>query len=117
MGLHLLIVLKLNLIASSRNLNTPLIVSLLCPYLIRLAACSFKPLHQIYSNLIHSVRLFFFQMSQITLHSQPPPLASRRTMRWERAVRLVYERLTRARHSQFWETDEESLHALSMIAL
>ncbi|KAK4365858.1 hypothetical protein RND71_013738 [Anisodus tanguticus] len=116
MGLHLLIVLKLNLIASSRSLNTPLIVSLLCPYLIRLAACSVKPLHQIYSNLVHSVRLFFFQIRQITLNSQPPP-ASRTTMRWQRAVRLVYERLTRARQSQFWETDEESLRALSMISL
>ncbi|MCD7467436.1 hypothetical protein HAX54_004860 [Datura stramonium] len=113
MGLHLLIGLKLNLIGSSSR--TPLIVSLLCPFLIRLAACSFKPLHQIYSNLVRSISLFFFQMRQITINSQPP--ARRSSMRWERAVRLVYERLTRARHSQFWETDEESLRALSMIAL
>lgn len=115
MGLHLLIVLKLHLTSASRSLSTSLIVSLLCPFLIRLAACNFKPLHQICSNLVRSVRLFFFQMSQITLNSQPP--ARRSTMRWERAVRLVFERLTRARHMQFWETDEESLHALSMIAL
>ncbi|KAM3233394.1 hypothetical protein P3L10_018753 [Capsicum annuum] len=115
MGLHLLIALKLNLLASSRSLNTPLIVSLLCPFLIRLAACNLKPLHQIYSNLVRSVRLFFFQMSQITLNSQPP--TRRSSMRWERAIRLVYERVTRVRHVQFWETDEESLHALSMIAL
>ncbi|CAN4097772.1 unnamed protein product [Withania somnifera] len=110
--MHLLIVLKLHLTASSRSLT---IVSLLCPFLIRLAACKFKPLYQIYSNLVHSVRLFFFQMSQITSDSQPP--ARRSTVRWERAVRLVYERLTRARHVQFWETDEESLRALSIIAL
>uniref|UniRef100_A0A0V0GNA6 Putative ovule protein n=1 Tax=Solanum chacoense TaxID=4108 RepID=A0A0V0GNA6_SOLCH len=112
MGLHLLIILKLNLRASSLSLNTPLIISLLCPFIIRLAACSFKPLHQIHYNLVHSMRLFLFQMSQITFNSQPPA-----PTRWERAVRLVYERFTRARHTQFREMDEESLRALSMIAL
>lgn len=113
MGLHLLIVLKLNMITSSVRLNTPLFISLLFPFLIRLGACSFKPLHQIYYNLAHSVRLFFFQISQIAFSSQPPAPSTR----WERAVRLVYERLTGARHAQFREMDEESLRALSMIAL
>ncbi|KAL3366042.1 hypothetical protein AABB24_010936 [Solanum stoloniferum] len=113
MGLHLLIILKLNLRASSLSLNTPLIISLLCPFIIRLAACSFKPLHQIHYNLVYSMRLFFFQMSQITFNSQPPAAPTR----WERAVRLVYERFTRARHTQFQEMDEESLRTLSMIAL
>ncbi|WMV34524.1 hypothetical protein MTR67_027909 [Solanum verrucosum] len=72
MGVHILIVLKLNLIAAS--------------------------------------------MSQITFNSQPPA-APRSTTRWGRAVRLVYERFTRARHVQFHEADEESLRALSIIAL
>uniref|UniRef100_M1B2X9 Uncharacterized protein n=1 Tax=Solanum tuberosum TaxID=4113 RepID=M1B2X9_SOLTU len=116
MGLHILIVLKLNLRASSVSLNTPLIISLLCPFIIRLAACSFKPLHQIHYNLVHSMSLFLFQMSQITFNSQPPA-APRSTTRWGRAVRLVYERFTRARHIQFHETDEESLRDLSIIAL
>ncbi|KAG5601310.1 hypothetical protein H5410_032680 [Solanum commersonii] len=52
---------------------------------------------------------FYTQMSQITFNSAPT--------RWERAVRLVYERFTRARHTHFREMDEESLRALSMITL
>nr|GMD79823.1 Decaprenyl diphosphate synthase [Ipomoea batatas] len=60
--------------------------------------------------------LFFFQMGQITFNGEPPE-PGMADSRWMRALRLVAERLSRARHPQFFETDEESFRALAMIAL
>ncbi|KAH0641459.1 hypothetical protein KY289_032433 [Solanum tuberosum] len=61
-------------------------------------------------------------MSQITFNTEHPVGPSRGgdgggNTRWERAVRLMSERLIHARRSQFSEADEESLRELSMIAL
>ncbi|KAG5588932.1 hypothetical protein H5410_039446 [Solanum commersonii] len=124
MGLHLLLIGKIKILATSstHSLSNPLLVSLLWPYILKLAAFSFRPIHQVYSDLIYSIRLFSFQMSQITFNTEPHVGPSRggdggRNTRWERAVRLVSERLIHARRSQFSEADEESLRELSMIAL
>ncbi|KAJ8552670.1 hypothetical protein K7X08_020063 [Anisodus acutangulus] len=121
MGLYLLLIGKINLLASSssQSLSTPFLVSLLWPFIVKVAAFSFRPIHQVYTDLLYSVRLFSFQMGQITFNTEPiGPAGSRGgNTRWERAARLVCERLTHARHSRFTEADEESLRELSMIAL
>ena len=70
MGLHLLIIGKINLMAtSSQSLSTPLLVSLLWPFVLKLAAFSCRPIGQVYSDLAYSLRLFSFQMSQITFNT------------------------------------------------
>lgn len=122
MALHFLLIGKINILAtSSHSLSTPYLVCLLWPYIIKLAAFSFRPIHQVYSDLIYSMRLFSFQMSQITFNTEPvgPGMAGEGSgnTRWERAVRLVCERITHARRSQFTDADEESLRELAMIAL
>ncbi|CAN4077334.1 unnamed protein product [Withania somnifera] len=119
MGLHFLLIGKMNILANScHSLSTPYLVCLLWPFVLKLAAFSFRPVHQVYSDFIYSLRLFSFQMSQITFNTEPVGAGDGGgNTRWERAVRLVCERLTHARRSQFSEADEESLHELSMIAL
>ncbi|CAN4075990.1 unnamed protein product [Withania somnifera] len=119
MGIHLLLIDKINILAnSSHSLSTPYLVSLLWPFILKLAAFSFRPVNQVYYDLVYSLRLFSFQMSQIAFNTEPlEPGRGGGNMRWERAVRLVCERLTHARRSQFLEADEESLRELSMIAL
>ncbi|TMW99670.1 hypothetical protein EJD97_002159 [Solanum chilense] len=124
MGLHLLLIGKINILATSspHSLSNPLLVSLLWPFILKLAAFSFRPINQVSSDLIYSIRLFSFQMSQITFNTEPHVGPGRGgdgggNTRWERAVRLVSERLIHARRSQFSEADEESLRELSMIAL
>ncbi|OIS97416.1 hypothetical protein A4A49_09147 [Nicotiana attenuata] len=130
MGLHLLIIGKINLMAtSSHSLSSPLLVSLLWPFILKLAAFSCRPIGQVYSDLVYSLRLFSFQMSQITFNTTTDQSTGGSggnsggsgggggNTRWERAVRLICERITLARHSQFSETDEESFRDFSMIAL
>lgn len=135
--LHLALVAKFNLMATTNQMSlTPLLTSLLCPFMLKVFF-SFRPLREALYDTAYGVRLFIFQMGQIAFgpeqeplinstpaaaadtgsntHPSPPPPQG--MMRWERALRLVYERLTRTRHPQFAETDEESLLALSVLAL
>lgn len=120
MGLHLLLIGKINILATSstHSLSHQFVVSLLWPFILKVASFSFRPIHQVSSDLIYSMRLFSFQMSQITFNTEPHVGPGRGgNTRWERAVRLVSERLIHARRSQFTEADEESFRELSMIAL
>ncbi|KAL3499581.1 hypothetical protein ACH5RR_038674 [Cinchona calisaya] len=125
MGLHLVLLAKLKLITITHHhvcLGTPIIVSLLGPFLLKFFFTTFRPLQQAFINTIYSSRLFIFQMGQIINSNSEPPGFSNgpgtgTSTRWQRALRLVNERLTLARHSQVTESDEESLRALSVLAL
>lgn len=126
MGLHLVVLAKLNLITANATHGaiSPLVAGLLVwPFVLRLSF-SIRPLHQACTDIVRASRLFFFQMGQIAFTSgistAGPGIGnsniSSRT-RWARAVRLVYRRITDARRSPMWDSDYENLRAVSMIAL
>ena len=112
MGLHLVALLKLNP-GSSRLI--PVAGSLLFPFLVKLLL-SLRFVRGTRGDLVYAWRFFFFQLGRITSGNDTgnQPNGSR----WERAVRLVHRRLTRAGRSpaQLLE-DEDSLRTLSMLAL
>lgn len=119
MGIPLAILVKYKLLIAANQTATitPMITTLLWPFLLKLFF-SFRPLHEALLDITYGLRLFLFQMGQIAFGSDPPAAATAHGgMRWERAFRLVNERLIRTRHPRFSESEEESLRALSVLAL
>ncbi|CDP09962.1 unnamed protein product [Coffea canephora] len=119
MGFHLVLVAKLKLLSAGHHmcLSTPIMASLVGPFLIKFIFTTFKPLHQVFINAAYASRLFIFQMGQITFSSQPPGFTNGANTRWQRALRLVSERLILARQSQTTDSEEESIRAISALAL
>ena len=115
MGLHLVALAKLNLLASSSQNLSPLVGGLMFPFLVKLLL-SLRFVRGAYGDVVYAWRLFFFQLGRSTSENEVGNPAN--GSRWERAVRLVHGRLTRAARSpaQTLE-DEDSLHTLSMLAL
>lgn len=116
MGLHVM-VLKLAG-TSAHGCVTPTVTALIWPFVLKLSLALRSP-HQTYSDLLRSSRLFFFQLVQIFLnheHLVPNGTGYNRT-RWDRALRLVSERIAQARRWHESELDEDSLRNLSMLAL
>ncbi|KAM7531115.1 hypothetical protein LguiB_034525 [Lonicera macranthoides] len=116
MGLHLVILSKLSLMANSHSsISTPMVATLLWPLLVKLFL-TLRPINQIYNDIIHNSRLFFFRLEQIAFSSGS---GSGSGSRLERALRLVSERLTQIRESSSSssQSHEESFHTLSMLAL
>ncbi|KAI5655707.1 hypothetical protein M9H77_32894 [Catharanthus roseus] len=118
MGIPIAILVKYKLLIAANQTATitPMITTLLWPFLLKLFF-SFRPLHEALLDITYGLRLFLFQMGQIAFGSDPSAAAAHGGMRWERALRLVYERLIRTRHPRFSESEEESLRALSVLAL
>lgn len=86
-----------------------LTTALLWPFVLKFAF-SFRPLRESCLEMGDAMRLFLFQMSQIAFDGE----AGGGGLRWQRALRLVYERLLHVRRTQ---SDDESLLALSMQTL
>ncbi|PIM97786.1 hypothetical protein CDL12_29742 [Handroanthus impetiginosus] len=107
---------KLGVMAATHHGLTPLVTALLWPFLLKFSF-SFRPLHQGCADMMYSVRLFIFQMGQIAFDTEPSGGAAAVGMRWRRALRLVYQRVAHVRHAQSNASGEESLVALSMLAL
>ncbi|KAH6755765.1 hypothetical protein C2S52_010183 [Perilla frutescens var. hirtella] len=104
---------KLGLIAGGvhpiHGLGPVLTTAMLWPFVVKFAF-SFRPLRESCMDMAEALRLFLFQLSQIAFEGGEDGGGPR----WQRALRLVYERLLHVRRSQ---SDEESLLALSMHAL
>ncbi|OWM88371.1 hypothetical protein CDL15_Pgr003783 [Punica granatum] len=126
MGLQLVALAKLNSIFSSQTL-IPLLTGLVWPFLIKLSF-GLRLVRETYLDLVRTSSLFFFQLRQIAAEAEHPRGAASTSAapgggiggssRWERALRLVYRTLTRARRSMPTPVeDEDSLHTLSMLAL
>lgn len=108
MGFHLAILIaKLNLMAATTHLNlTPFLAILLCPFMLKFLF-SLRPLRQLLFHMTYSVRLFFFQITQIL--NSAPNMESPSILRWDRVVRIIGERLNR-RARRLWhqvDIDEE----------
>ncbi|KAJ9147717.1 hypothetical protein P3X46_029843 [Hevea brasiliensis] len=117
MGLPLTALAKFHLLSlsSSHTVVSPLLTSLLCPFVVKLA-CSLGLVRRAHSDVIYASRLFLFQLGRITFdnRNQEQSLGNR----WGRALRLVCQRVTRSRRSPAaTQSDEDSLHALSMFFL
>ncbi|GMY30014.1 Decaprenyl diphosphate synthase [Fagus crenata] len=113
MVLHMVALAKLKLLSHSHNLISPMVTSLVWPFLLKLSF-SFRFIRRAYTDLVHASRTFFFQLRQIALNPEP---ALGNTTRLERALQLVYQRVTRTRRSQAQPLDDDNFHTLSMFAL
>lgn len=119
MALHLVLLAKLKLMSTGHRvcLSTSLMASLLGPFVLKFLFSTFKPLHQVFRDTVYASRLFLFQMGQIAFSSEPAGFTNGGSTRWQRAFQLVSGRLILARNSQIAESDEESIRALSVLAL
>ncbi|KAG2677625.1 hypothetical protein I3843_12G108400 [Carya illinoinensis] len=113
MGLPLVALAKLKLLSATYTTPSPLVTSLVWPFLLKLSF-SFGLARRTYIDVVYAARLFFFQLGQIAFDTQP---ALGHNSRVERALRLVYQRVTHASRSQARELDADNFHTLSMIAL
>lgn len=103
MAAHLIVLGKLRLLNGVHS-NWKLLAALLCPFALKLPFAMHMPAS--YSDMGLSVRLFLFRLNQIFFDG-----GGRSHQRWERALRLLHERLLGPR------PNEDDLMALSMIAL
>ncbi|KAK4845035.1 hypothetical protein QYF36_027492 [Acer negundo] len=127
MGFHLVALAKLNYVLispSHRTTITPLLATLICPFLLKFSY-SFKLIRRAYSDLLYASRLFAFQLQQIAFDTEPPlprlggngNVNNNGSSRWERAMRLVCQRITHVRRSPPTQSDEDSFHTLTVLAL
>ncbi|KAG5228927.1 hypothetical protein OIU77_023570 [Salix suchowensis] len=117
MGLHVVGLAKLNLLLSTSHTGgASLFTCLLCPYLLKLTF-SVRLVRHACTDLLHSSRLFLFQLSQIVFDNNQPAALAGNSTRLGRARRLVYQSVTRARRPPTAQDDEDNFHALSMLSL
>ncbi|KAK2649066.1 hypothetical protein Ddye_016555 [Dipteronia dyeriana] len=121
MGFHLVVLAKLKYVLMSpshRATITPLLATLICPFLLKFSY-SFKLIRRGYIDLLHASRLFAFQLQQIAFNTEPPlpRMGGNVSSRWERALRLVCQRITHVRRSPPTQSDEDSFHTLTVVSL
>ncbi|KAM7256901.1 hypothetical protein ACFE04_012642 [Oxalis oulophora] len=121
MVLHILALAKLKLLSSSSHGINPLLTSLLCPFMVKLSM-SYRIINGAYFEMLHSSRLFVFQLGQIVFNGETsgerPAGVFGNNTRFERAMRLVHQRLTLARRSsRADQSHEDSFHTLTMLSL
>jgi len=116
MGLPMVAVAKLNLLLSTSHTGASLVTFLLFPYVLKLTF-TVRLFRRAYTGLLHSSRLFLFQLSQIAFDTDQPAPVGNDSTRLRRALRLIYQRVTRTRRSQTTQDDEDNFNALSMFSL
>ncbi|KAK8614037.1 hypothetical protein V6N13_122415 [Hibiscus sabdariffa] len=116
MGMFLVAVAKLHLLSSAHSLS-PLLGSLICSFVIKLAF-SLRIVRGACTDMVAGTRLFLFQLSQIAFgaHGNRPP-APGNSERWQRALRLVSQRVAYATRSQVAQSDEDNFHTLTVLSL
>ncbi|KAK9103008.1 hypothetical protein Sjap_020262 [Stephania japonica] len=120
MGLHLMIALaKLKLLAvnSTGSSTFPLVTALVLPFILKIPFITHT--RSMYSDIVAASRLFFFRLSIIIHGGESSSTGSGHNHRWERAFRLIRERISNRRRlsSLTQSQQEDSLHAASMLAL
>ncbi|KAK4422893.1 hypothetical protein Salat_1871900 [Sesamum alatum] len=115
MALPMVALAKLSVVGAAHQGLTPLVTALVLPFVLKFCF-SFRPLHDTCRDMMHAMRLFVFQMGEIAFGREPSGGAAG-DVRWQRALRLVCERVRRARHARPSASGEESLVALSMLSL
>ncbi|KAB2018102.1 hypothetical protein ES319_D08G206100v1 [Gossypium barbadense] len=117
MGICLVALAKLHLLTPAHSISAPLLAGFICPFVVKLAF-RFRIVRRVYIDMLYATRLFFFQLSQIAFDAggdrQPSPGDGER---WQRALRLVSERITHVRRSPVADSDEDSFHTLTVLSL
>ncbi|OVA06903.1 hypothetical protein BVC80_7515g5 [Macleaya cordata] len=119
MGLQLLVVLtklKLLLLATSHGCSSntaPIVTPLVFLFILKIPFIR-NMRREYYTDLFGASRLFFFRLSRIIFEDDPTTVNGRR---WVRALRLVREWVTNTRRPATMQSDEDSLHVVSMLAL
>ncbi|KAK3224893.1 hypothetical protein Dsin_004755 [Dipteronia sinensis] len=127
MGFHLVALAKLKYVLMSPSHHatiTPLLATMICPFLLKFS-CSFSLIRQAYIDLLHASSLFAFQLQQIAFNTEPPlprldgngNVNNNGSSRWDRALRLVCQRITHVRPSPPTQSDEDSFHTLTVLSL
>ncbi|KAJ0962012.1 hypothetical protein J5N97_029840 [Dioscorea zingiberensis] len=111
MVLHLLLVGKLKLLASSHiRWQQYFLSAFILPFSVKIAIAAAGGFSSFsLSDMVFHLRLFFFRLNRIFSHST---VASNDHRRWERTLRLLHER---AGGSPAGE--DTTIHAISMFAL
>lgn len=107
----------------SHTALSPAVTVLVWPFMLKLCF-SFKLVRQAYSDLVRGTRLFLFQLGRIAFDRGEVPAdhVNGNGHRFERALRLVNERLAHLRTPQGLrpsddDHSQDSLAVLSMFAL
>ncbi|KAK3434597.1 hypothetical protein EUGRSUZ_D02077 [Eucalyptus grandis] len=126
MGIPMIALAKLNHLVLASRSSSPAVVSFLVwPFLLKLSLSGERVLRG-YSDAMYASRLFLFQLRRIALHGGGGGGGSSgggggrdhaADTRWERALRLVRQRLISWGRSRVMLVDEDSFHTLSMLAL
>ncbi|GFP79779.1 hypothetical protein PHJA_000121300 [Phtheirospermum japonicum] len=111
MALPMVALAKLSLISAAHGGSTSVVMALLWPFFLKFSF-SFRPLRKGCTDMMHALSLFLFQVGHIIFDTEPSG-----DVRWRRALRLVYERIIHARRAQSTVAGEESLFAVSILAL
>ncbi|KAF9615524.1 hypothetical protein IFM89_024151 [Coptis chinensis] len=111
MGLHMVALTKLHLLTTTHS-SSPLITAL--GIFILKVPFSIRHINRVYTNAFTASRLFLFRLGVIMFGEE---LEAYNGQRWERALRLVRERLINARRSWTTQIHEDSLHVATMVAL
>ncbi|KAF8412989.1 hypothetical protein HHK36_000961 [Tetracentron sinense] len=109
MGVHLVVLAKLNFLAMAGHGHSSLVTALVWPFTLKLPLSS-RNMHKVYTDAAVASRLFLFRLNRIVFGDE---LNNANSRRWERALRLVYERF----RSSTIQPDEDSLHVVSMLSL
>ena len=118
MGMHLMVVAAIHLSRAgsigAAGASPGLAANLIWPFLVKLCLSVQVNPH----DWISSSRFLIFQFAQIFARNSRND-ENQNNNRWDRAIRLVRERIDLARdsHMSLRHDDEESLHILSMLAL
>lgn len=113
MAVDMVVLLKLKLLAAAGgHPHCHLHVALLWFFLLKLPLAT--RMRGSYTDMIFSMRLFFFRLNRVLFPDTP----GRNGRRWQRALRLFQERVAEdGRYSPNTQSNEDSLHAFSMLAL
>lgn len=99
--------------ASSHGISPAILAGLACPLVLKFCF-SFRLVRQAYIDAVYASRLFVFQLGEIAFGSGPAVSSNhRRSSRWQRALRLVCERVTLTPT----QSDEHNFHTLTLISL
>ncbi|URE38377.1 hypothetical protein MUK42_17875 [Musa troglodytarum] len=110
MVFHMVVLGKLQLLAGGGHGHWKLLLSLLCPFALKLPFGA--------ADLILALRLFVFRLARIFFDEAAAAQGGRG--RWERALRLLHERAVAggdAARLGAPRTSEETFNVISMVAL
>ncbi|WOL05645.1 hypothetical protein Cni_G14374 [Canna indica] len=120
MPIHMVVIGKLNLflLAGGHCSNLQIMASLLCPFVLKFPFVAAR-LPNSCTELAVSLRFFLFRLRRIFVVDAAATAVERRYDRWERALRLIRDRVAGADEERLrvLGPNDEMLTAISMLTL